>query len=610
MKLLILFVAAFISLFLLPESVHAQNPPFEQSIDVLYKINESGQTSVTQNIRLTNLSTEIYPSKYILKMGPSNITNLHAWDSEGAIEIVDNSDENRTELVFNFNERVVGQGKTLHWSLNYDQPDITRSNGRLWQIFIPPVQFSPHTKSYTVDVYVPPSFKTPLYQKPKPNFGSSLYSLSPDHNFGINLTYLKTGSIENPYQPYDFTLKYHLKNQGITSLTQKIAIPPDTSYQKVYIGSIKPSPQNVIQDDDGNWIATFILKPSSNLDVTVSGTVITFLSPKKEPLSKPSSYLNSDKYWETLDPEIKSLANSLNSPKKIYDFVVNHLNYDKSRILNKKTRLGARNVLKNPQSAICMEFTDLFIALSRAAGIPAREIDGFGNTQDLNYQPLSGRDVLHAWPQFYDFQTQSWRMVDPTWSKTTQGIDYFDIWDFDHITFAIRGTSSTYPPPAGSYKITETAFGQISPSKDLLITPSQASQDSFKSSPPEIIIDPNLILFTPFPLTTKLEVYNPGPGSLNNFDISLDSNLEISPNTINISSLPPFGRQQIPITIRPLGIFNESGFNFYINSADITLKKTVTVKHFYKSNGFLAVLSVLVFFLFLATRLVKHLFVH
>ena len=44
-------------------------------------------------------------------------------------------------------------------------------------------------------------------------------------------------------------------------------------------------------------------------------------------------------------------------------------------------------------------------------------------------------------------------MIDPTWANTTGGIDYFNVLDFDHIAFVIKGESSDYPIPAGGYKL-------------------------------------------------------------------------------------------------------------------------------------------------------------
>ena len=99
-----------------------------------------------------------------------------------------------------------------------------------------------------------------------------------------------------------------------------------------------------------------------------------------------------------------------------------------------------------------MEFTDLFIALVRAAGIPARELDGYAHTSNTALRPLTlTKDILHAWPEYWD-DRRGWVMVDPTWENTTGGVDYFNKFDLNHFVFAVKGSSSEMPVPAGSYK--------------------------------------------------------------------------------------------------------------------------------------------------------------
>src|SRR5205085_322452 len=145
-------------------------------------------------------------------------------------------------------------------------------------------------------------------------------------------------------------------------------------------------------------------------------------------------------YWQTNDPAIKALGQELKTPKDIYEYVVKTLSYDFTRVTDDKPRLGAALALKNPTSAVCREFTDLFIAIARSAGIPAREVDGFAYTENAKQRPLSlVKDILHAWPEYYDTNKKTWVMVDPTWGSTTGGIDYFQVLDLDHFAFAIKG---------------------------------------------------------------------------------------------------------------------------------------------------------------------------
>jgi len=102
-----------------------------------------------------------------------------------------------------------------------------------------------------------------------------------------------------------------------------------------------------------------------------------------------------------------------------------------------------------------MEFTDMFIAIARAAGIPTREVQGYAYTQNERLRPLSltleSGDILHAWPEYWDNE-RGWIQVDPTWGSTSGGLDFFNKLDFNHITFVQRGLSPISPYPAGSFK--------------------------------------------------------------------------------------------------------------------------------------------------------------
>lgn len=132
-------------------------------------------------------------------------------------------------------------------------------------------------------------------------------------------------------------------------------------------------------------------------------------------------------------------------------------------MISNNKRLGADVVLANPDQAVCMEFTDLFIAIAREKGIYSREIQGYGFSLDPKLQPLSlVSDILHAWPEYYDLKTENWIAVDPTWGNTS-GIDYFSSFDLNHIAFVIHGKNPEYPMPAGMYKIEDSRDVSIKP---------------------------------------------------------------------------------------------------------------------------------------------------
>jgi len=336
---------------------------------------------------------------------------------------------------------------------------------------------------------------------------------------------LKAGIIAafGDFQVFSFDLNYHLENPYVDKKGKtSIALVPDTAYQKVYYSKILPSPSSVVLDSDGNWMATYYLKPGEKKDIQVSGNAQIFATPQvlytsPNPVTLPY-YLSDTKYWPTDDLQIKSISQTLGkNPQSIYDYVVKTLNYDYSRVTSSVERMGAKGALASPDKAICMEFTDLFVALARAAGIPAREANGFAYTENPQVQPLSlVADVLHAWPEYWDQSLDVWKPIDPTWGKTTGGIDYFNKFDMSHLTFAIHGKSDDSPPPAGSYKLAQSNQRDVSVQFGHL--------PNNRESVPQITIsqDKSLLPFVANKL--HINIYNPGPVALYNQPITIIQN--------------------------------------------------------------------------------------
>ena len=562
----------------------ASDSNFSSSYDVTYKIDSSAVATVTQNIHLTNLTSEVFASEYVLRLSDTGIYNLHAADRKGAIEIFERPQKNFTEVRFKFNEHIVGIGKTLNWTLTYDTPKIAQKVGRIWEISIPPPQISPNTKSYTIGLYVPSNFGSSQYLKPKPNLGPNLWNALNSSPSGISAAYIVPGLEKSPYQLFDFKFKYHLQNTGFLNSVHQIALPPDTNYQKVFLNSLVPKPTNVTIDPDGNWLAAYSVPGTSILDITASGIVQVFNTPQDKIIigENLNDYLVPKQFWETKDAAIEKKSQELKTPENIYNFVVNHLNYDKNRITQKKGRIGAAKVLIAPSSAICMEFTDLFIALSRSAGTAAREIDGYGFTLDQSRQPINiERDVLHAWPEYYNSSSGSaggWRMIDPTWGKTTKKIDYFHSFDFDHIAFVIRGKNSTIPKPAGSYKITPLSVDlTISKSPDLTIS-----------------TDFNGQITTLIPNVLSFEIKNVGPVFSPKTELIINSGLISDPPTLKIDPLPPFASQKYSVTLRSLSISQQGNDIIKLNLGTSQKEVPVTITPFYVKPIILIILGLII----------------
>jgi len=501
----IILIFVFICVFA-PKNALAQDE-FSIDANIIYNVKNTGKTIITHYLTLENNSSTLYATSYTLKFENFNTTNVSAKDVSGNDLKVDlKKVGNLTEIVINFPDAVVGKGKQRIFSLSYDNSSVATKTGEVWEIFVPKLSTDNSFRNYTVTLKVPEELGLEAYISPAPrsaviNEGVYTYTYS---NKDLTETGVSAGF--GQFQVFAFNLAYHLENPLPKGATTQISLPPDSAFQKVYIQNINPKPTNVTVDADGNWLATYNLSPRQRVDIAVTGSVQIFASYRSFP--KPTEgvlteNLKATDYWQTSDVEIIKLASNLKTPRAIYDYVSEKLKYDFERVAPNVQRMGAIEALKNPEKAICMEFTDLFIAIARAAGIPAREINGFAYTENDKLQPLSlVADVLHSWPEYYDKEKAVWIPVDPTWGSTSGGIDYFDKLDLRHFAFVIHGASATTPYAPGSYKLGPN------PQKDVYV--SFGKLPEVKTSP--AYLSAKLIRAIPFLNSVyEYKVTNPGP---------------------------------------------------------------------------------------------------
>jgi len=548
--LITLFVFFFCFQFLNPGLIWSVSE-IETNYDFAYRVNPDGIVNVNQKISLTNKISAVYASQYSFALPSGNIKNIKATDRAGPCRIEIKQEKETTLVNVLFNEQILGAGKTLTFELNFDRLDLAQKDGEIWEIIIPKIGDLTNLNDYNLTLTVPQSFGQPAFIRPQPieekqEGGLTVYRFVKSQNIagGVLATF-------GPFQIFDFTLFYHLQNPNFSLGETEIALPPDTAFQQITLNKVEPLPLNVRVDGDGNWLAKYQLGSKEKLDIVVTGQAKIlaqpqsgFPQPEKSSLEKN---LQTALFWEVDEPQIKKLAQELKTPRAIYDFVVKTLDYSFQRVESEPERLGALKALGNPDQAICMEFTDLFVTLARAAGIPSRAVDGFAYTDDSRLRPLSlMTDVLHVWPEYYDEEKNLWRPIDPTWGQTTGGIDYFQQTDLRHFAFAIHGEDSQTPYPAGSYKLPSTL------GKDVQVTFGEYPKvlgledkdlDVFLSLPPKV--------FYGEVKKGSLLLKNQTPKAFYEIEIDLQTeglNL-LSSGHEKIKVLPPFGSKTIPIEL-------------------------------------------------------------
>lgn len=554
-KNFLIFLIFIILQSILTTEVFASEEFFSE-YDVTYEATLEGKLFVNQQVKLTNKLSNIYATEYSFSFDRVKISNITAFDSIGPLEVKSSQQDNRTEILIKFNDQVVGKDKTLNFNLKYEVSDLLKKSGQIWELTIPKI-ISKEIDRYILHLTAPLDFGNLAYISPEPISQKTekdkiffVFSKDQISNSGVTAAF-------GEFQVFDFNLSYYLENPENEGIFTKIALPPDTNYQNVSYQKINPQPSNIEVDSDGNWLAIYKLKSKEKINIKVDGQVKISAFPQKDFFEKKnneslSRYLESQKYWEKDETAIVLIAQKLKNAREIYDYVIKTLDYDYTRVGKATKRMGAYTSLQNPQNAICMEYTDLFVALARASGIPARELNGYAYTDNPQLQPLSEtQDVLHSWPEYWDFNKKMWIQIDPTWGDTTGGVDYFGKLDVGHLVFAIHGENSQWPYTAGSYK------KEGSEQKDVKVVFGKYQEPRSKVISVEFNLPDNFIAEQE--INGSIKVQNNSSEAIYQLDLNLVStNVEIaSERTKMIPALPPYASVEIPVKLKVEKIFSQ-----------------------------------------------------
>jgi transglutaminase-like putative cysteine protease len=226
---------------------------------------------------------------------------------------------------------------------------------------------------------------------------------------------------------YSVQQRIKLVNSGRGSPTKQnlwvALIKNDPPYQEVTGMEISPDDHQLVTDEYGNQYAEFDfsgMPPDSEIQVEINYQVnvnqLQFdLSTCEGEL--PDFYTSPELHIESSNPQIISLSQQLvqsrltacDKVRAIYDYVGDELVYTYNG-----GNWGAQAAL-GQMGADCTEYSSLMIALSRAAGVPARYIEG------LSIIPQGEQELArqeHAWLEVY-LPGIGWTPMDPTLGRSS-----------------------------------------------------------------------------------------------------------------------------------------------------------------------------------------------
>ncbi|MEO8621598.1 MAG: transglutaminase-like domain-containing protein [bacterium] len=149
-----------------------------------------------------------------------------------------------------------------------------------------------------------------------------------------------------------------------------------------------------------------------------------YLLPNGAKSTVMSVFMDAEPLLEVESAEIRALAVRLRGTETDPRVVAERINKWLYDSLEKKITVGIPSALATlrKRSGDCNEHTQLYVALARAAGIPARVAAGLAF--------LDGKFYYHAWPEVW---LERWVAVDPTFGQFPA--------DASHLRFTIGGLS-------------------------------------------------------------------------------------------------------------------------------------------------------------------------
>jgi len=247
-----------------------------------------------------------------------------------------------------------------------------------------------------------------------------------------------------------FTLTVVVDNLGnaqATNIPLRLGLPIDSGdHQKVIDIQTSIPPERITNDTFGNKFIHYTideLGPGESFNLSIDMTLelvsidTDILSASKgvneEDLDR---YLLGSALINVNEPSVievaRQIATRSDDIKEIawntYEWVIDNIFYQQVA-----GELDAATTLRNGEGGSA-ELANLFVALMRANGIPARRVSGWGNVFDEGEELVISR-FSHGWAEFY-VDDIGWVQVDPAWGKTSK-FDNFAKTDDDHVLLTI-----------------------------------------------------------------------------------------------------------------------------------------------------------------------------
>ncbi len=412
-----------------------------------YKINidvlSNKEAVVEYDVHLVNQGEGFYIRDYSILSGHTDMMNIEVEENGEPVNFKKEYMNDRVRIRISLNKQLVSKGDDTNLKLKYNTQQLLKGEGLIDKLYIPPVQTEEDTERVNFSVNISEEIGDPSYIslsddefENKENFKSISYSQD-DLPFGLVMIF-------GDAQQYEFTYNYELNNDSDERKIFTITLPCDTSYQKANFLNTDPIPNRLFTDKEGNNIVEYIIDAGKKMEVKIGGYIYMNKSEETDQLKTEeiSEFLKDTEIWNFNNDEVDEVVDKITredysnyeNAKFIYDYILANYKYRGSQ---SSDRIDVREIINSDRDLSCENYADLFVGLSRKAGIPSRLVVGFIDIEgELNN--------FHYWSEFYDIKRNRWVIVDPCLSDVFL-YEQFDEYDLSRIVLGYRGLSDSFP---------------------------------------------------------------------------------------------------------------------------------------------------------------------
>ena len=246
---------------------------FTYNIDLNYQLAESGTVKVISTYRVSANRPDRILDLIRIAAPTNNVENLQVAYLDGRTIPVSTAEKTNTSLGYSYPFKEItidfepGAPAAPSFVVSYETKDLMDIKGTARSVYVPSLADVGKDENYTVSVSAPQ------------NFGR-LFStgVAPELNGtdGERVRYTFARSVElkravtlifGESTIYQVNFNYPLQNDSGQTRTMTIALPPDTSAQKVFIKNLEPAPSATRLDADGNILADYQVPARSKIVV-------------------------------------------------------------------------------------------------------------------------------------------------------------------------------------------------------------------------------------------------------------------------------------------------------------------------------------------------------